>query len=383
MMTAVSSGKAVASLLVTATIFGIGFVVRRYRRNHRSNVNSLVDIEDPLIVPMTELTGDEIREFVSRRGRVELHCHLNGTVRESTLRTLLNEGGEDLKVFTIEDAFREFGRVYRAITTESSLRRIVCECLEDALLDNIRYIEIRTTPRKLSDVHSRRDYVSIVVDEITKFKNLNRSRPLTIYPKGTLAVRLILTVDRAQPVSVAEQTIDIALRFSNIVVGIDFAGNPTIGSFAEFVHVFERARGHGLFTTVHTSEIRGVEGETDSILAFKPNRVGHFLFPTESQLSKLIAIGIHIETCPTSNRCALAGDGHSVLDALIRHPNNVLSINTDDRDVFDVTLTDEIVGVANNYALSRNEIDRLITAAAHHAFLTPSEREALAADLMK
>jgi adenosine deaminase len=282
-----------------------------------------------------------------------------------------------------------FRNVYEAINNEASLRRIVKEFLEDCIKDNVTYVELRTTPRKLTDVNSRRDYVRIVVDEISSFENLHSQRPLTSFPTGKIAARLILTVDRTQPVSVAEQTVDIALRFSEWVVGLDFAGNPTVGTFADFLGVFERARGHGLFTTVHTSEIRNVEEETEAIVNFRPDRVGHFLFPTADQISKLVSAGIAIESCPTSNICAISGksptDGdvtaHSIIETFINTRPDLLSINTDDPGVFGVSLSDELRAVAQSFNLDQNAIQRMIVASARHAFLTKQERESLASVL--
>ena len=318
-----------SSILVAAAFLGAGFYLRRQRRKDRSaTANLLVDQQQ--LRGAASGTSDEplsesqLTSLIRTRAKAELHCHLNGSVRKSTIQEHLPlvVNDSDGIVHTIEDAFREFKKVYKVVNSDAILRRIVRECLEDALSDNVRYLELRTTPRKLDDVPTKRDYVKIVIDEVSKFTHLNNQRPLTEFPCNTIAVRLILTIDRAQPVTAAEQTVDVALRFPDMVVGIDFAGNPTVGSFADFANVFNRARGHGLFTTVHTSEIRGVETETDAILEFKPNRVGHFLFPTEAQIPKLRENKIVIESCPTSNIGAMSGkspvdgdlNGHSILD---------------------------------------------------------------------
>ena len=341
-----------------------------------------------------DLSDLELRSNIRRKAKVELHCHLNGSVRAQTLRELLAESEDDVGdgiVHTIEDAFREFKRVYRAVNSESILRRVVRETLQDALADNVRYLELRTTPRKLADVPSRKDYVRIVVDEIKRFEHLNSQNPLKTFPENTIAVRIILTVDRSQPISSGDQTVDIALRFRDIVVGIDFAGNPSIGTFADFVPVFNRARGHGLFTTVHTSEIRGVEGETSAILEFKPNRVGHFLFPTEAQIQLLRKNSIGIEACPTSNICAISGkspvdgnmDGHHIIERFIRDSGGIMSINTDDPGVFGKTLSEEMIAVAQTFKLNGGEIQNMLLAGAKQAFLSPPERESLASTILE
>lgn len=58
------------------------------------------------------------------------------------------------------------------------------------------------------------------------------------------------------------------------VVGIDFSGNPTVNSFADFRDVFESARDAGLRTCVHFAEVDD-EDDTNEVLSFGPDRVGH------------------------------------------------------------------------------------------------------------
>jgi adenosine deaminase len=380
-------------VLVVGTIVVAGVIANRWRRRQQSpgaSPSLISEIDSPLI-ERGHPSLEDIKDWIHKSPKIELHCHLNGSVRKSTLRELLpdNFTANEGIVHTIEDAFSVFKSVYQAVTTEDHLRRIVRECLEDALSDNVRYLELRTTPRKLADLSNRRDYVKVVIDEISKFPNIQNQRPLVSFPHGKLAVRLILTIDRAQPVSVADQTVDIALRFSDWVVGIDFAGNPKVGTFADFRTVFARAKGHGLHTTVHTSEIRDVEAETDAILDFKPNRIGHFLFPTEAQIKRVVDEGIAIESCPTSNICAFSGkspiDGdmtnHSILDRFIGARTELVTVNTDDPGVFDVSLSDELFSVAKSFKLNLMEVKKLMLSPARHAFLTKQEKEALVLSL--
>jgi adenosine deaminase len=385
-----NTGKAIAAVSIVCSV-AAGVIVTWRRRRRNTDIPTPPQGEpDEIIRPLVlnESHAPEYQyEWIRHAAKAELHCHLNGSVRRSTLKDILgcDDGVCSGTVHTIQDAFTMFKSVYEAVNSESTLRRIVRECLSDAIDDNIRYLELRTTPRKLEDIASRRDYVRVVIDEISHFGHLNAQRPLLSFPEGKIAVRLILTIDRSQPLSTADQTVDIALRYSDWVVGIDFAGNPSIGSFEDFAAVFARARGHGLFVTVHTSEIRGVETETDAILNFRPNRLGHFLFPTEAQLVRAVESGIAIESCPTSNICAMSGrspvDGdvseHSVLQGFLRTNSHLLTINTDDPGVFNCRLTDELCAIARTFKLQSDQLKEIITQSGSHAFLSKTEKEAL------
>jgi adenosine deaminase len=376
--------RPIGSICIAFTLIGLGILLRR-QRNRTEDTFSYQAVHS-VASGRSSSKPKQGYDWIRTVAKAELHCHLNGTVRKATLRDLLGAiSSHSDVVHTIEDAFREFKRVYSAVDSEVSLRRIVKECLQDSVSDNIRYLELRTTPRKLGDVASRRDYVRIVVEEIENFEHVVRERPFVELPQGKIAVRLILTIDRTQSIDIAEQTVDIALRFPGIVVGIDFAGNPTQGSFSDFIDVFSRARGHGLFTTVHTSEIRDVEQETDAILRFGPDRMGHFLFPTEEQFLKAIEGGIAIESCPTSNICAISGKSpldriitdHSTLKRLLKDKSGAISINTDDPGVFEANLSDELIAVSTSFDLNHEDIVSLIQAPARHAFVSKQEREIL------
>ena len=119
--------------------------------------------------------------------------------------------------------------------------------------------------------------------------------------------------------------------YASYIVGMDFSGNPTRGSFAGFLPCFEAARREGLLIAAHVGEIDH-EADTDAILSFRPERLGHALLLTTAQKSRLSTKPIPIEICPTSNLKTLQ------LDNLQAHPTMAqwlrlsypISISTDD-----------------------------------------------------
>jgi adenosine deaminase len=56
-------------------------------------------------------------------------------------------------------------------------------------------------------------------------------------------------------------------------VGLDFSGNPTRNSFADFLPAFEDARRLGLRVAVHTAEVDN-DADTAAVLDFGPERLG-------------------------------------------------------------------------------------------------------------
>eukprot|EP01034_Spumella_vulgaris_P028869 gene28869-35811_t len=154
--------------------------------------------------------------------------------------------------------------------------------------------------------------------------------------------------------------------------GVDFSGNPLGGRFDDFMPLFDQARDSGLKVTVHSAETKELsetvdaefgEDETTVVLNFGPDRLGHALHLLQFHLDQLLAMKHEgrappIEICPTSNYFTLglkSYSDHPQLHNLLRlgYP---ISINTDDRGIFDTSLTAELLHVKNSFRLSVAEI---------------------------
>ena len=179
---------------------------------------------------------DQARKVCRLLPKVDLHYHLHGSIRPTTFlkfansKQLVVDDNQILRDYrTLAVCFSIFSNVYKIVDSEKNLRRLVREALEDLWLDNVRYAEIRTTPRAISDSISPSDYVGIIVNEISEFPHISDD-----FRPGTLTVKLILSIDRAKPLDSAWQTFEISRKFQGHVVGLDFGGNPFKGKFANF-----------------------------------------------------------------------------------------------------------------------------------------------------
>lgn len=98
-----------------------------------------------------------------------------------------------------------------------------------------------------------------------------------------IIVKLILSIDRQHDVKDSYDSMNIITKmketYPDIIRGVDFSGNPKLGSFD--TQLFTYAKNNGLKTTVHCGEVKNDE-EVLKILSFKPNRIGHatFLHPS-------------------------------------------------------------------------------------------------------
>ena len=101
------------------------------------------------------------REQLRRLPKAELHCHLDGSIRASTLIDLGREYGVPMPADTpdalarhmwvrdarhLEDYLARFDTTLAVLQRADALERVTYELLEDAHADGVRYIEVRYSP---------------------------------------------------------------------------------------------------------------------------------------------------------------------------------------------------------------------------------------------
>ncbi len=158
--------------------------------------------------------------------KIELHAHLTGSVRDSTILELLKQDAnqvnaeqilvENYKINpdrTMEQCFQIFGLLHRLLKKRENLKRVTREILEDFSEENTVYLELRTTPRNIYDgdtlVLSKNDYIQTVIGEIENFKS-----------RSDMITKLILSVDRTKGYADALETVELCYSLnSEYVVG--------------------------------------------------------------------------------------------------------------------------------------------------------------------
>lgn len=321
--------------------------------------------------------------------KVELHRHLEGSMRLETLLAVGREYAIDAPLSDIEALrphvqmtaqdqsnlivfLEKFGVLRNFYLNEAVLRRVVREAIEDAAADNIRYMELRFTPNSWArgKPFSLQEVVKWACDESAQAARQNR-----------IKVNLIVSMNRHEGAEIAKTSLQAALNYqAQNVVGLDLAGKEPGFPARPFGPVFREAKKAGLGVTVHAGEWEGPDNVRDAIESVKADRIGHGVRIVEDSSTALLARerGIYFEVCPTSNiQTGVVGmlQHHPVLD--MRFLDLPITINTDDPTVHQNTLTDEYALAVEVLGMTLRDIHTLIINAAKAAFLPDDHKHDL------
>ncbi|XP_031556443.1 adenosine deaminase-like [Actinia tenebrosa] len=340
-----------------------------------------------------------------RKSKVELHVHLDGALRLTTIIELAREKGISLPAYTPTELkkhvsihlkkrskptlekFLNCFKIFIPIIKgdERAIERIAYEFCEDQANCGVFYFETRYCPHLLA---------SCGFDGIKETRELNvtPSKVVAAVNRGlrqgqvdfNIIAKSILCCMRHKP----EWSFDI-LKLCNEyrdagVVGIDLAGDESQGevpAVKDHVMAFEEARRLGIHRTVHAGEAGPAASVREALDQLHAERIGHGYHILEDPVlyDQVIERGIHLEVCPTSS--LLTG---AVKPCFAKHPVRKFaedginySINSDDPLVCDTNEQNEYRVAYNKIELNAAELTRATFNAAKAAFIPDDEKRQL------
>lgn len=323
--------------------------------------------------------------------KVELHRHLEGSLRLETLIEIAQTYGLTLPLrpglralvqmqpddpLTFETFLSKFETLRLFYLSPEIIARMTREAIADAAADHIRYLELRFTPVALS--RARKFALGEVMDWVCESAR-TAERELGVH------TRLIASVNRHEPPSLAEEVVRLAIeRMDKGIVGLDLAGNEVHFPAQPFVEIFHAAKSSGLFLTIHAGEWAGPENVRFAIENLQADRIGHGVRVVED--ASVIALarerGTAFEVCVTSNyqTGAVSGKPQHPITQMLDAGLNV-TLNTDDPSISNICLSDEYRLACEELDLPLNMLYGMILSAAQASFLPPSEKQTLLKEL--
>ncbi|HEY8212235.1 MAG TPA: hypothetical protein VIG99_32355 [Myxococcaceae bacterium] len=223
----------------------------------------------------------------------DLHRHLDGSIRPSTLEELACRANRLLPVdlraprhASLQELLHKFDFVLSLLQGPAEVGRVASEICEDAIADGVSTLEVRLSPQ----LHRGAAPEAIVEAALEGLGG---------------RAGLILCGLLGEPPEVLDSLVTIA-RTRPGVVGIDFAHGPESNdhsSMDRYAPAFQRAEDLGIGRTVHAAEGRPASEISVAIESLRAQRIGHAttLLDDPAVLDLVLERQITIEACPTSN----------------------------------------------------------------------------------
>lgn len=313
--------------------------------------------------------------------KIELHVHLDGSVRPTTVSELSKISLMDVKEQMIVDKnttnlteyIKKFDLPIKVMQSKTNLTRIAYELAEDLKRDDVIYAEVRFSP--LFHTKEGLTYDEIIMAILDGFKKCLH-----------IKINLILCMMRGFSYDDNLQIIYLAKKYlGKGVCGLDLAGDEYNYKTSQYKELFDIARQNNIPFTIHAGEADGASSIKDAI-SFGAKRIGHGVRCIEDEaIMKLLKDKqILLEICPTSNCQTKAVESYidhpikKIIDSGIK-----VCVNTDNRTVSNISLTDEYTLLKNKLDLTESTLRELNINAIEGSFLSQEEKEVLKENFIK
>jgi adenosine deaminase len=345
------------------------------------------------------------KDFLRTLPKVLLHDHLDGGVRPQTVIELAKDMGYKKLPTTDPGELAEwfhrgatrgslplflegFEHTCGVMQTEEALERVAHEMLEDMKKDGVVYVETRFAP--VFHVQKGLHHETVVRSVL---RGLERGRRDFGVEFG-----IILCAMRNMRPQFSEEIAELTVDFRDHgVVGFDLAGEE--GGYPPKKHIdaFHHIQRENLSITVHAGEAFGKESIWQAIQWCGAHRIGHATRLIEDMKVKdgeVLSMGtlaqyvldkrIPLEMCLTSNVHTGA------VRTMQEHPFGIyhryrfrVTLNTDDRLMSNITLTDEFHTAAEAFNLKLSDLEKITINAMKSAFMPYKRRIAFIYDVIK
>lgn len=325
------------------------------------------------------------RERVKQLPKIELHCHLDGSIRPDTLRKIAQVQGialpadnEQLKKLLVApeqtknlgEYLERFSLVLKCLQTEEALKEAAFDVISQAAEEAISYIEVRFAP-SLHTVKglSLHQIVTAVLDGLQQGQ----------LQYGVQSNALLCGM-RHEELESIEKIVHLADSFKTLgVAGFDLAGNEVDFSPYKFEDILNLATKMTIPLTLHAGECGCGKNVADAV-ALGAKRIGHgiALKDTPEFLSFVKEHEILLELCPTSNfQTKTVTSIEEYPFQLFQDAGLTVCINTDNRTVSNTTLTDEFMKLHEWYGITYQDMEKLTHYAIDGAFLPKEQKDTL------
>jgi adenosine deaminase len=340
---------------------------------------------------------------VRRAPKVLLHDHLDGGVRPGTVVELAADTGyrglptsdpHELGQWFHRGANRQslelylegFAHTVGVMQTKDALARVAAECAEDLADDGVVYAEIRAAP----ELHTERGLTpgEVVQAILEGFRSGSAGKGITM--------GFLVTAMRHGNRSLEMAELAIQHRDQG-VVGFDIAGPEAGYPPTRHLEAFQLIARENFHFTIHAGEGYGIPSIWEALQICGAERLGHGVRivddvtirpdgrPALGRLASFVRDRrVPLEMCPTSNvhtGAAATFEAHPI--DLLRRLRFRVTVNTDNRLMSAITLSDEFHRLVRTFGITLDEMEWLTLNAMKSAFWPFDGRLRIINDLIK
>lgn len=315
--------------------------------------------------------------------KIELHCHLDGSMNLDVTKELLSNLGEyysDAELTNLLQApedcpslaeyLTRFDLPIRLIQTKEGLFKSAKAVALDAAAENVKYIEVRFAP-----TFSTNEGLSIreVIESV-------QAGLLSAEAESDIKTGIIVCGMRHLDMDTNLKMLkEAAELYGAGVVACDLAGDEKAFPTKNFVEFFEAAGKMGIPFTIHSGEC----GSTENIrvaLELGAKRLGHGIAMGRDLdlIRECARRKIGVELCPSSNLQTKAVTDFSEYPLRAFMAAGVpISINTDNRIVSGTTNTREFERIMSYFEITEDELAQIYRDSVEMSFATDDVKHAL------
>ncbi|GAC20159.1 adenosine deaminase [Paraglaciecola arctica] len=317
----------------------------------------------------------------------DLHRHLDGNIRTSTIWQLAQEFSIPLEQQSLEELLQatqvqvkttdllaflqkmELG--VSVLASEQACYQVAYENVEDAKIAGLTYAELRFSPVFMAKAHNLP--IELVVDAVIAGCKAGSQT-------YAIPINLIGILSRSFGEATCHQELQALLKAKDDIVALDLAGDEKGFPAIRFKEHFKLARDVGWNITVHAGEADGPQSIWQAIEELGATRIGHGVAAREDHrlMDFMANNGISIECCLTSN--FQTGACTDIAEHPIKkfiEKGIVVTLNTDDPGVSGIEIADEYKLAREIVGLSTEQLAQIQLNGVEVAFVEDSFKAGL------
>lgn len=326
--------------------------------------------------------------FLNELPKVELHLHLEGSLEPELMFELAKRNNIKLPFNSVEDirAAYEFSRLqdfldiyYQGagvLQTEQDFYDLTWAYLKRCAEQNVIHVEPFFDPQ----THTDRGIAFETV-----IKGIHRALEDAKTQLG-ITSRLIVCFLRHLSEEAAFETLEQALPFKELFVGVGIDSSEVGHPPSKFERVFAKAKENGLLTVAHAGEEGPPAYIYEALDLLNISRVDHGVRAIEDDalMARLIEEKMPLTVCPLSNIKLCVFDDmadHNILTLLEKGVK--VTVNSDDPAYFGGYMTENFVALADSLQLTEQQAIHLVKNSIEACFISDDEKQGLFEQLEK